>query len=117
MKSFYLENEEILQKVMSQVFAKSEHDIYTKTALEEWFYLILDLKPDLLMIDADSLQTSIEGGWEQVFSAQIPVLIIRSASSNISESVLNHQLVCKILCKPLAPFEFLRTIENIFVSQ
>ena len=116
MKSFYLENEEILQKVMSQVFEKSEHEIYTKTALEEWFYLLADLKPDLLMIDADSLQSSAEADWDRVFSAQIPVLVIHSQSSQISEVVLNHQLVCKVLCKPLAPFEFLQIIENIFVS-
>jgi DNA-binding response OmpR family regulator len=116
MKSFYLENEEMLQRVVSQVFEQSAHEIYTKSAKEEWLYLVLDLSPDLLIIDHDSLADSFAGGWQEIFSTQIPVVLICSEQDQVSDQIQGHENIRSILSKPFAPYELLKTVENILVS-
>jgi DNA-binding response OmpR family regulator len=115
MKSFYLENEEMLQKTMSKVFERSEHEIYTKYAFEEWFYLLSDLKPDLLIVDHDSLERTFLEKWPEILSTQIPVIITRTEHSDIAPEVLQHKNVKHILSKPFSPFEFLELVEKILV--
>jgi DNA-binding response OmpR family regulator len=116
MKSFYLENEEILQRVVSRVFQESSHDIYTKAASKEWFYLIKDLAPDLLIIDLDSLESSPAGNWEDLVSTQIPVMVTHREEREVPETIRNCPLVCQFLSKPFSPFEFLKAVENLLVS-
>ncbi|MBT7611190.1 MAG: hypothetical protein HN576_15620 [Bacteriovoracaceae bacterium] len=115
MKSFYLENEEMLQKTMSKLFEKSDHEIYTKYAFEEWFYIISDLKPDLLIIDHDSLDRTFLESWTEILDTQIPVVITRSKKSEIPDKVLKHKCVKHVFLKPFSPFDFLDIVQKILV--
>ena len=116
MKVFYLENEEMLQKVMEDVFQQSEHEIYTRNSLGEWKYLIDDLAPDLLLLDLEAMELSEEVSFEDVYATQIPIAVIKRVHGLVDENLLNHSSLSFICEKPFSPIELLEKIEKFFVS-
>ena len=116
MKAFYYENENILRKAVELVFLESGHEIYIQGPEDQWLYRIKDFAPDLLIIDFQSLERSIEAGWEDILVSQIPVLLICENRAELSATLPADLQILKILEKPFSPFDLYKAVEEIFVS-
>ena len=59
-KVFYVEKEKFLRSMMELALRAKKAEIYTVETLTENFYLIDDLKPDLIIFDLDQNPADLE---------------------------------------------------------
>jgi DNA-binding response OmpR family regulator len=63
-KVFYVEKEKFLRSMMELALRAKKAEIYTVETLNENFYLIDDLKPDLVIFDLDQSPSDLETLYE-----------------------------------------------------
>ncbi|MBC7714703.1 MAG: hypothetical protein H7177_15260 [Rhizobacter sp.] len=63
-KVFYVEKEKFLRSMMELALRAKKAEIYTVETLNENFYLIDDLKPDLVIFDLDQNPADLEKLYE-----------------------------------------------------
>ena len=59
-KVFYVEKEKFLRSMFEVALRAKKAEIYTVETLKENFYLIDDLKPDLIIFDLDQASSDLE---------------------------------------------------------
>jgi response regulator RpfG family c-di-GMP phosphodiesterase len=57
-KVFYIEKEKFLRSMMEIALRAKKAEVYTVETLEENFYLLDDLKPDLIIFDQETCNNS-----------------------------------------------------------
>lgn len=110
MKVFYLENEEMIAKMMERVFTEKGEEIYHRDTLGDWKYLLGDLAPDLVLADFRSMEVSDEVSWDDLFSSQIPVAVIIPEDQHEGVEKVKGRAPVLIIEKPFSPFELFDTI-------
>jgi len=63
-KVFYIEKEKFLRSMFEVALRAKKAEIYTVETLKENFYLIDDLKPDLIIFDLDQSASDLETLYE-----------------------------------------------------
>lgn len=65
---FYIEKEKFLRSMMELALRAKKAEIYTVESLESNFYLIDDLKPELIIFDFETCQEAGEEAMEKLLS-------------------------------------------------
>ena len=106
---FYIEKEKFLRSMMELALRAKKAEVYTIGTLEENFYLLDDLKPDLIIFDLD---TCLEAGSEALdkllsYSKQAKLVMTGPQSSEhsmpknvsgfISKPIVAHNLAERVL--------------------
>ena len=104
-KVFYAEKEKFLRSMMELALRAKKAEIYTVESLSENFYLIDDLKPDLVIFDLDQSPADLERLYE--YSAHTRLVATGAAGSEnlldsrvkgfIPKPIVAHNLAEKVL--------------------
>lgn len=106
---FYIEKEKFLRSMMELALRAKKAEVYTVETLADNFYLIEDLKPELIIFDLDTLTNDGPEVMEKLFSYANQAKIImtgapgsensmnKNVSGFIPKPIVAHNLAEKVL--------------------
>ncbi|MEA9355481.1 response regulator [Bacteriovorax sp. PP10] len=96
---FYIEKEKFLRSMMELALRAKKAEVYTVETLAENFYLIDDLKPELIIFDLDTAQASGPEALEKLYSYATHAKLIMTGAPS-SENSMN-KIVSGFIPKPI----------------
>ncbi len=94
-KIFYIERNPFLRSMMEFAIKATGAEIYTTESITAYFYLLDDLRPDLILFDVQSVGDSLE-----LLKAYSPHTIM-VATGQLEDQAFVHGLVTKFIVKPI----------------
>jgi response regulator RpfG family c-di-GMP phosphodiesterase len=104
-KVFYIEKEKFLRSMMEFALRAKKAEVYTVETLEENFYLLDDLKPDLVIFDLETCQKAGVEAMDQLLSYSKHSKLIATCppgSENSLDSRVKGHLLKPIVAHNLA---------------
>lgn len=98
-KVFYIEKEKFLRSMMELALRAKKAEVYTVETLTENFYLLDDLKPDLIIFDLETVVLAGSDAMEKLLSYQHVAKLIMAGTVG-SENTMDSR-VKGFLSKPL----------------
>ncbi len=102
---FYVEKEKFLRSMMELALRAKKAEVYTVESLSENFYLIDDLKPDLVIFDLDNSPADLEKLYE--YSGKVKLVatgapgsensLDKRVSGFIPKPIVAHNLAERVL--------------------
>ena len=89
-KVFYVEKEKFLRSMMELALRAKKAEIYTVETLKENFYLIDDLKPDLIIFDLDQAPGDLQTLYEYSKKAKLIATGPAGSEKNLDTRVSGH---------------------------
>lgn len=106
---FYIEKEKFLRSMMELALRAKKAEVYTVETLESNFYLLDDLKPELIIFDFETCKDSGDEALEKLYSyAQHAKLIMtgpvgsensldKRVSGHLPKPIVAHNLAERVL--------------------
>lgn len=98
-KVFYIEKEKFLRSMMEIALRAKKAEIYTVETLDENFYLLDDLKPDLIIFDLETCRASGPEALEKLYGYSIQAKLLATIPEG-SENSLDPRVKSHLL-KPI----------------
>ena len=98
-KIFYVDKVEFLRSMMELSFRSKKTEIYTVDTLENNFYLLDDLSPDLILFDVESVRAQLEELCQYTSKNLSKTILV--AVGNESDKAQVSSMVKKFFLKPL----------------
>lgn len=109
-KIFYIEKAQFLRSMMEFALKAKGAEIYTVDTLENNFYLLDDLTPDLIIFDVETVENYLE---ELIAKKSNAVLV---ATGNIDQKLKVENRVKLYLVKPIEAKNLATKILNLLES-
>jgi DNA-binding response OmpR family regulator len=101
---FYIEREKFLRSMFEVAFKNKHEEIYTIDTIVDNYYLIDDLKPELIIFDVKSVGTELE----KILSLSDKSILVATGDSEDKEKVAGR--VKDFILKPIVATNLVKTI-------
>ncbi|MFZ4712390.1 MAG: hypothetical protein ACOYL6_01645 [Bacteriovoracaceae bacterium] len=113
---FFISANEFLALTIKEALKKQGVDCYTLTSSKDCFYLLEDLKPQIIFMDAPLYLTESESLFLGMKERKIEIPLILAGTEDEKAKVMNGAFL-GFLIKPLAPFKIKENLEKYFLPQ